>query len=267
MLQYHYEIHSIPDPALPFLYHREFRVKEISQWLNWHENIEILWCNEGQGYVQCGNRQWDFTAGDVILVNADTPHSICSREQVVYRCLIIDNRFFAENKIPVASLCFREAIRDDRLFSLLEEVAAAYGRYPEGICATADIRYGVLGIVRQLCSRYVCARREESPFNPYVKEAILYIKGHYAQPLSLDGLAAQVGISKYHLCRQFRLYTGSSIIQTLNRIRCQEAKQMLEQGVSVQAAAAACGFENLSYFARSFKQVTGLLPSQVSRGK
>lgn len=265
MLRYHYEIHKIPNPSLPFLYHRQFCVQQKSQYINWHENIELLWCIAGSGYVQCGSRRTDFVPGDIFVVNADTPHNICGAEQVVYRCLIIDNRFFTENMIPVASLYFQDAIRDQAFFQLLEDVAAAYARYPEGICATVDIRYSVLGVVRQLCSRFICARRKEAPFNAYVKDAILYMKANFSRSFSLDTLAAHVGISKFHLCRQFRLYTGSSIIKTLNRIRCTEAKQMLKNGASVQAAAAACGFDNLSYFSRTFKQMTGALPSQISR--
>jgi len=265
MYRYRYEIHNIPDPALPFLYHRCFRVDDTQDSLNWHENIELLWCIGGSGFVQCGSQCTDFRQGDVFVVNADTPHNICSTAQVVYRCLIIDNRFFTENKIPVASLRFREIIREKAFFALLEEVAAAYERYPQGICATADIRYCVLGVVRMLCSRYVSEQRQTPALHPHVKEAVLYLKAHFAQPVSLDALADHVGISKYHLCRQFQLYTGSSIVKTLNRIRCTEAHQMLAHGNSVQATAMACGFDNLSYFSRTFKQLTGCLPSQIRK--
>lgn len=265
MYRYHYEIHKIPDPSLPFLYHRHFRVDSICDSLNWHENIELLWCIEGSGFVQCGSQRTDFQQGDVFVVNADTPHNICSTGQVVYRCLIIDNRFFAENKIPVSSLCFRDAIREEAFFALLEEVAAAYGRYPQGLCATADIRYCVLGVVRMLCSRYVSKPRQAPVFQSHVKTAVLYLKAHFSRPVSLDDLADHVGISKYHLCRQFRLYTGSSIVKTLNHIRCTEARQMLERGASVQTAAMACGFDNLSYFSRTFKQFTDCLPSQIRK--
>lgn len=265
MYRYHYEIHKIPDPSLPFLYHRQFRVDGICDSLNWHENIELLWCIEGSGFVQCGSQRTDFRQGDVFVVNADTPHTICSTGQVVYRCLIIDNRFFAENKIPVASLCFQDAIRNEAFFHLLEEVAAAYERYPQGLCATADIRYCVLGVVRMLCGRFVMRERSVPAFHAQVKQAILYLKANFATAISLDDLANHVCISKFHLCRQFRLYTGSSIIKTLNHIRCTEARHMLEGGATVRAAASACGFDNLSYFSRVFKQFMHCLPSQIQK--
>ena len=45
-----------------------------------------------------------------------------------------------------------------------------------------------------------------------------------------------------------------------------EAKRLIESGMSVSAAALSCGFENMSYFSRTYKKYTGTLPSSV-RGR
>jgi len=99
--------------------------------------------------------------------------------------------------------------------------------------------------------------------NNYVKEAIYFIWQHLSEPISLDRLSLAVGVSKFHLARQFKKYTGNSIIQTINLMRCSEAKRMLEQGMSVSAVAETCGFTNHSYFSKTFRSVMGKLPSQV----
>ena len=60
-----------------------------------------------------------------------------------------------------------------------------------------------------------------------------------------------------------KISVGASVVQTLKLMRCTEAQRLIEGGMSVSAAAAACGFENLSYFSRSFKGLFGHLPSKL----
>jgi len=73
-----------------------------------------------------------------------------------------------------------------------------------------------------------------------------------------------VGISKFYLCREFKAYTGSSILQTVNLLRCTQAKLLIEGGATVSQAALSCGFDNLSYFSRTFKKLMGALPSRLT---
>ena len=100
-----------------------------------------------------------------------------------------------------------------------------------------------------------------------MKKAISYIRQNMAEEITLDGVADHAGISKFHLARQFKAYTGSTVIATVNLIRCTEARRMIEGGRSVSEAAAACGFENLSYFTRSFKKCFSMVPSDCIRRK
>ena len=56
-------------------------------------------------------------------------------------------------------------------------------------------------------------------------------------------------------------------IEMVNLIRCAEAKRLIENGMPVSNAATACGYENLSYFSRTFQKVFGKLPSTFSPKK
>lgn len=264
MAGYVYETHSMADPLLPFIFHREFKVARRQGIPNWHENIEILYCIGGNGSIQCGAKVYDFACGDIFLVNADTLHSIRSEESVSYQCLIIDNRFWEANGIPISQLYFQSRIRDEELNGLYEAVSDAIGNRESGhICAVADIRWAVLNVMRLLCRKYVRSRPKglASATSGYVKKAMTYIRKNLAQPLSLEHVARHVGISKYYLAREFKAFTGKTIVQTVNLIRCTEAKRLIEGGMRVSAAAASCGYENLSYFTRSFKKYFQKVPS------
>lgn len=268
MPSYVYETHILPDPLLPFIYHKRFICSRQDALPNWHENIELLYCIGGSGYIKCGMTRHSFDPGDIFVVNADTPHAVCSDGSVVYRCLIVDNSFFEENGLPVSVFHFQDSIRDEQLCQLFHAVVEAYDAYnPDRMGAAADIRYAVLGLLRRLCAAYATVKNQNSSSasSDHGKKALIYIRKNLSVPMSLDEIADHVGISKYHLAREFKAFTGRSVIDTVNLLRCTEAKRLIEDGMQVSAAAGSCGFENLSYFTRAFKKYMGCLPSSLKK--
>lgn len=262
MRKYTYENHVIKEPLLPFIFHPFYNVSRRVNTPNWHKNIELLYCIGGSGYVRCGIENTAFLPGDIFVVNADTPHSIGSDSSVQYRCLIIDNSFCEENNIHVSQLVFTSHIQDAEMCRLLDAVVEAFAQRDSGhVCAVADIRYAVLGLLRTLCRNYAVPGQRDDRADEYVKKAISYIRQNLSEEITLDDVAAFAGISKFHLSRQFKAYTGSTVIGTVNLIRCTEARRLIEGGMQVSEAAAVCGYENLSYFTRTFKKHFQALPS------
>ena len=129
MSKYVYETHLMADPSLPFIFHKAFEVTDTSMLYNWHENIELLWCIDGEGTLHSGAQVLPFSTGDIALINTNTPHCVCAQGSVQYRCLIIANRFFQDNGIDVDTLRFQPLLRDPVLYSQLEAVNEAYLPY------------------------------------------------------------------------------------------------------------------------------------------
>ena len=261
-----YETHNMPYPLLPFIYHRRFEITHHSKYPNWHENIEILQATEGSGYVLCDGEMIPFSPKALVVVNADTLHSIYTDDRLVYRCLIIDNSFFVSNGVPIRSLYFQSLVSCPEIRSMFDRIADAYAQLaPEDFRSVLEVRTQVLNLVNSLCGKHTAEKTVDSS-NEHVKKAVIYLRQHLAEPLSLDILATELGISKFHLAHLFKLYTGKTIVQTINLIRCTEAQRMIEEGATVSAAALSCGFENLSYFTRTYKKYMGTLPSKgISR--
>lgn len=263
MATYRYETHNMPDPMLPFIYHRRFEIHRRDNQPNWHENIEILQAIEGSGFVHCGGETVSFSAGQLLVINADTLHSICTEGRLVFRCLIVDNSFFLANGIPVGTLRFQPLIQNPQAFMCFDTIVNAYAAYDsEDFRTVLDIRTAVLQLLKVLCRDHITIGTTQTA-NEQIKKAIVYIRTHLSEALNLDRIAEHVGISKFHLSRQFKLHTGNTIVQAIKLMRCTEAQRLMEGGMSVSAAAASCGFENLSYFTRTYKDLLGVLPSQV----
>lgn len=261
-----YETHSMPHPLLPFIYHPRFEITHQSKYPNWHENVELLQAMDGSGYVLCDGEKIPLSPDALVVINADTLHSIHTDSRIIYRCLIIDNSFFVSNGVPIRSLYFQKLISSPEIKSLFNRVADQYSRLEhEDFRSVLEVRTRVLDLVNCLCRNHTIPKAD-IPSNEYVKQAVIYLRQHIAEPLSLDRLAAELGISKFHLAHLFKLYTGKTIVQTMNLIRCAEAQRMIENGATVSTAAFSCGFENLSYFTRTYKKYMGTLPSsRISR--
>ena len=263
-----YETHRMSHPQLPFIYWPKRTLLGRHGLTNWHENIEILRCTAGRGGILCGGQDYPLSGDDLFIINANTPHRLYgSREGMEYLCLIVDSSFFSANGMDARTLSFQPLIRDGKALALFDAVANAYAAFDEqALCAVADIRWSVLGLLRHLCANWLTRTLQNTDRGEaYVMAAISYIRSHFADPITLDELARHVGLSKYHLSRRFRAYTGQTVIQALNLTRCIRAEQLIREGSSISAAAAACGFENLSYFSRTYKKLMGKLPSQVER--
>jgi AraC-like DNA-binding protein len=93
-----------------------------------------------------------------------------------------------------------------------------------------------------------------------------YIDGHIGEHISLDELAREAGVSRFHFARQFRLSTGESAMEYLRRIRIERSKSILQTRVSTIAeVAAGLGFSDQSHFTRIFGRLVGVSPGSFAR--
>lgn len=88
-----------------------------------------------------------------------------------------------------------------------------------------------------------------------------HIKEHLAQNLSLDDLAAQTGLTKYHFMRCFKASTGRSPLQYVTELRVAQARRLLQTtALTMDAVARQSGFSSADHLARVFGKATGLSP-------
>ncbi|MBE6601967.1 MAG: AraC family transcriptional regulator [Ruminococcaceae bacterium] len=264
-----YENHNLENNELPFIY-KPGKVRSVNRMFaasNWHENVEILYFTEGRGVLFDNGRVMSVVKGDVAVINANHLHALAGDgEPLCYRYLIVDRAFCLANGFDSTALSYQPKINDPALLALMSDLNAAY-EMPDGSAyKTLTARTLVLRIMLLLCTGYsqsaaVDDRRERS--TAYVKKAIDYIRASYANDLSLDEVAAFAGINKCYLSREFHKYTGYPFVAYVNRTRCQQAARLLLDGhLSVHEIGKLCGFENRSYFTKSFRRYMGSTPNE-----
>jgi AraC-like DNA-binding protein len=93
-----------------------------------------------------------------------------------------------------------------------------------------------------------------------------YIDGHIGERISLNELAHQAGVSRFHFARQFRLSTGESPMEYLRRVRIERSKSiLLNRGATIAEVAARLGFSDQSHFTRIFGRLVGVSPGNFAR--
>jgi AraC family transcriptional regulator len=95
-----------------------------------------------------------------------------------------------------------------------------------------------------------------------LKRAVSYIHDNIAEDLSLDEMAAEAAISRFHFVRSFRKAFGISPYQYVIHQRMERAKILLKMTrLPVAEVAARVGYDDISRFGRHFRRHAGVTPA------
>jgi YesN/AraC family two-component response regulator len=91
-----------------------------------------------------------------------------------------------------------------------------------------------------------------------------HVLDHYYEPLSVKEMAKMTNLSPLYFGTLFKQETGLTFRQYLTNIRINQAENLLSSGMyNVSEAAAECGFSDVFYFSKVFKEHRGISPSEV----
>ena len=264
----HEEYHHFTD-GLPFLLHININRNNVnySKESNWHENLEIQLCEEGQGYVLLNAERYEIEKNDIVVANSDVIHYTGAETEMTYSCLIISTEFCRNIGLVPQSVLFEPVIKSEILKNLFIELKKLYVD-SSAPYRTAKMNKLVIELLIELAEHYGTATpvcEIDTAKSKIIKLVILYTRQNYNRKITLDEIAGAALYDKYALCREFKKYTGQTITEYLNYYRCVKAKELLEEGYSVTETADLCGFGNLSYFGKTFKRHIGYPPSKDAK--
>ena len=219
---------------------------------------------------------------DVLLVKHHTIHKALIDKTEPYDRVIIylDGKYF-DRIMPNAGLmdCFEKADKDgrqritpddeqqERLAAALEDYEAAMRDEELGAEAIRDTQMVKLLVLinRIYASGSTAPDRAEATRDPKIAAVLSYINENLGRELSVDELAEQAYLSRYHFMRLFKAQTGSTVHAYVRQKRLLYAARLIREGESAARAAAESGFSDYSALHRAFRECFGISPGQLKK--
>lgn len=219
---------------------------------------------------------------DVLLVKHHTIHKALIDKTEPYDRVIIylDGKYF-DRIMPNAGLmdCFEKADKDARqritpddgqqeqLAAALEDYEAAMRDEELGAEAIRDTQMVKLLVLinRIYASGSSAPDRTEATRDPKIGAVLSYINENLGRELSVDELAEQAYLSRYHFMRLFKAQTGSTVHAYVRQKRLLYAARLIREGESAARAAVESGFSDYSAFHRAFRESFGISPGQLKK--
>ena len=135
-----------------------------------------------------------------------------------------------------------------------------------GFQAMQRLRLMELLVLLSRCGSPVGAVASPRPEPSRIEEVIAYIRDHSGDELSLAGLASRFGLNPSYLSRAFPRRTGVHLVEYVNRMRIEKSCLLLKRpGMSILEIALWVGYNNVSYFNRYFRRITGMSPREYRK--
>ena len=238
---------------------------------HFHTNLEIMRILKGKSAVQLNDRKYDATAGDVFFINSQVVHSAMPDESV-YECIVFDPSFlsinseFEEfiNRILNHDMFIKEFSRDSEINKITALLFESL-KNPKNKFAVMGNLYSLFG--EFINKKYFDERlhiENDNAKNLYkLKKVLNFMRASYSKHITLDDMAKTAGVSPKYFCSFFKNMTSKKPMEYLNSYRVEKASSMLlTSDHSITDIAYSCGFNDLSYFIKVFKDFKGISPKQ-----
>lgn len=238
---------------------------------HFHEHYVIMLMEKGVNLGRRGTNAYDVLPGEMLVIQPGETHtgSSFAGKALRYLAFYPDPASLARwldgiepgTRVPDFHLKYR----DPRLSDSFRRLFAAMSS-PHGDALATDA--ALLEFLGALVSRHNDVTRTPpgtAPDSQRLKRAQAYIRGHFADSISLADVAKAAGTSPHYLIRLFRRQSGLTPFEYLRSVRVEKAKALMRSHVSLTAVAHRAGFYDQSHFIRCFKKHTGFLPSEFCR--
>lgn len=132
--------------------------------------------------------------------------------------------------------------------------------------ALAALRALGCGVILESAQQMVSAERPKS--RDVLAAAIEYMEGHGAEPVKMDALADQMGMSRTNFYALFKQASGMTPHDYLQRLRINKAQALLlHSRRTATDIAYSLGFSSSQYFSNVFRKYAGTTPTNFRRRK
>lgn len=243
----------------------------------WHEHdiIELIFCRSGSGLLVVGRQDIELTPRRAVIIAPGSGHRFIFRgEQSAVLKIVCMTQTDANINLSAAQTAVLGQVKAN---------GAAFTEYPEQDGWLWDLvdqipdtlegeqhvdpamTWGVIGVLVASYLRRMDLLPTEvgGKHSEKMREICAWIDSNLNHSGKLDDLANRFGMSRTLLTREFRKYTGTSIVNYVNSRRLQNAgTALMSPGKSVLEVSLEYGFASLANFYKQFKSLYGMTPAE-----
>ena len=250
---------------------------------HWHEELEAGYITEGQIEIAVGSEKRILKPGDGFFVNTEVLHgawaacsSACCLESFVFHPRLVggglDSIFWQKYLTPLLSSdsfkgCFLSPSEaaDSALLSHIHEVWNFCEHAVPGyeFEVRTSLSHMIFLLSQKIMEAPAALPEKTLRDNARIKIMLQFIHDHYSEELNINQIAECAAISTSEALRCFKKTIGTTPIQYLKQYRIQKAAELLTSTtLKVADIGSLCGFQEMSYFAKTFREQKGMTPSE-----
>ncbi|MGE3277203.1 MAG: AraC family transcriptional regulator [Vicinamibacterales bacterium] len=235
-----------------------------------HDALVIAVTEEGHSSYTSRGRSDEAAPDRLLVFNPAEPHAGHMRHSHFwrYRALYLHEKALGR-LVPATGMITLPGFSRNALElpGLIAQVLAAHAALEAG-----DEDEGRERLVEALGQLFTHGDRQPPPplaatDRAGVDHTLRRIRADYQQRITIEGLAADAGLSPFQLVRQFKRHTGMAPHAHLVQVRLAHAIRRLAAGVDIATAASDAGFYDQSALTRHFKRAYGITPGHYVRAR
>lgn len=255
------------------------RLNDIFYW-HFHPEIELVFAEAERGIRHIGDHVSSWKGSDLALIGSNIPHLNfdfgvkATVDTVVVQMMedFLGNRFLdIPESTALKSLLIRARTGLAFYGSTKEEAGRMLKELPSmtGLSQLLQL-LKVFNLLaesaefEELHAQPISSRsaeRERERLNSIYR----HVEENFAEVVNVQKVAEVANLTVPAFCRYFKKQVRMTYTDFVNQHRINHAKRLLLQDSNVSEACFASGFENLSYFNRVFKKITGINPSEFKK--
>lgn len=246
--------------------------------LHWHEELEIVYVYEGPLYLTIDNQDYIGKKGDIFIVNSKEIHKMHVQDNNVrYGTLLfpLNSLLFQETDestrkylqpLYTGDVMFYHTLEDaeltEKLFSIIMEIVRLNKQ------KVPAYRFGTKALLLQILfllfnNHMEISNRKSHKNSTLNRDIISYIGERYTTNLTLMEIADKFHMSYKYFSRYFKNTFNTTLSDYIMKLRLERAELLLSSTeLSVTEISLQTGFNNISFFIRSFKKAYGMTPLQ-----
>lgn len=247
------------------------------------KRLEMIYLLSGNAGLILDGTEMKLIQGEFVVVDARRICEFQCKESFMQIRISVDRSFLAEKLRANAGakpsarmyVCSREDLTREQLpvflkmCDLFKELVPLYINEPEGYrlrteSIVLELLYLLAGHFSIPLVKEDLPEGEAEPLR--IQEILAYIEAHYAEPLTLETVSAEFGLSREYFSRLFHKSVGITFLQHLNRVRIAHLyDDLVHTDEGIMNLCERHGLTNYKLFSRLFKEIYGCTPREIRR--